>query len=155
MVNAQGGIYGRKLKLAEQLDDQLSQQPVRRTAAHQPGQRLRGAAGGRAALQRGRLAGEANIPTFGWTINDEWQGTAAEPKLNMFGESGSYLGITDASPVLPWLAQQTHRHKIGVLAYSVAQSAECATGVKNSFAKYGKDCRRPGRLRATSRSPSA
>ena len=26
-----------------------------------------------------------------------------------------------------------------MLAYTVAQSADCATGVKNSFDKYGKD----------------
>jgi hypothetical protein len=77
------------------------------------------------------------MPTFGWTINPEWEGTTANPKLNMFGETGSYLGFTDPSPVLPWLAQKTGRHKVGVLAYTVAQSAECAEGVKNSFDKYG------------------
>ncbi len=77
------------------------------------------------------------MPTFGWNINDEWGGTAAEPKLNMFGNAGSYLGITNASPVLPWLAQDKKLHKLGVLAYNVAQSADCATGIKNSFNKYG------------------
>ena len=54
-----------------------------------------------------------NVPTFGWTINAEWQGTTAEPRLNMFGESGSYLGITDPTPVLPWLAQQKHATSSG------------------------------------------
>ena len=39
--------------------------------------------------------------------------------------------------MLPWLAQQKHATKVGLLAYSVAQSSDCATGVKNSFDKYG------------------
>jgi ABC-type branched-subunit amino acid transport system substrate-binding protein len=139
MVNSKGGIYGRKLVLAAKLDDHLSnnQQAVTQLLTQENVFAVMPVAvllfSGADSLVK------ANVPTFGWTINPEWGGTKANPKSNMFGESGSYLGFTDASPVLPWLAQQTNRHKVGVLAYSVAQSAACATGVKNSFDKYGKD----------------
>jgi ABC-type branched-subunit amino acid transport system substrate-binding protein len=139
MINSEGGVYGRKLVLAEQLDDHLSnnQQSIEQLLTQSNVFAVLPVA---VLLFSGadQLV-KANMPTFGWTINPEWQGTKADPRLNMFGESGSYLGFTDASPVLPWLAQQTHRHKVGVLAYTVAQSALCAQGVKNSFEKYGSD----------------
>ena len=137
MINSQGGIYGRKLVLAAQLDDHLSnnQQAVTELLTQENVFAVMPVA---VLLFSGAdTLVKANVPTFGWTINPEWSGTTTNPKLNLFGESGSYLGFTDPSPVLPWLAQQTGRHKVGVLAYSVAQSAECATGVKNSFDKYG------------------
>ena len=139
MVNSKGGIYGRKLVLAAQVDDHVSnnQQAVTQLLTQDNVFAVMPVAvllfSGADTLVR------QNVPTFGWTINPEWGGTKANPKLNMFGESGSYLGFTDASPVLPYLAQKTNRHKVGVLAYTVAQSAQCAEGVKNSFEKYGKD----------------
>jgi ABC-type branched-subunit amino acid transport system substrate-binding protein len=137
MINSEGGIYGRQLKLAEQLDDHLgnNQQAVEQLISQDNVFAVMPVA---VLLFSGadKLV-QANMPTFGWTINPEWQGTKANPKLNMFGETGSYLGFTNASPVLPWLAQKTGRHKVGVLAYSVAESALCAQGVKNSFEKYG------------------
>lgn len=139
MVNAEGGIYGRKLVLSDKLDDQLAnnQAQVNQLLSQDNVFAVLPVAvilftGANELVQQ-------NVPTFGWTIQDDWQGTPSNPKLNMFGESGSYLGIPDPSPVLPWLAQSKHATKIGLLAYSVAQSAECATGVKNSFTKYGAD----------------
>jgi len=136
MINAQGGIYGRKLVLSQKLDDQLGQNQA------QVEQLLQDNVFSVIPVSVLLFSGaqtlvDQNIPTFGWAINGEWQGTAAEPRLNMFGESGSYLGISAPSPVLPWLVQQKHAHRLGLLAYSVAQSADCGTGVKNSFDKYG------------------
>jgi ABC-type branched-subunit amino acid transport system substrate-binding protein len=137
MVNASGGIYGRKLVLDQQQDD--------------------GAVNNKSAVDA-LIASDifavmpvasllftgaddlvkANVPTFGWTINPEWAGTPEEPRANLFGQTGSYLGFTDARPNLPYLIGKLKKHKIGVLAYSVPQSADCAEGVKNSVEKYGK-----------------
>ena len=79
---------------------------------------------------------DQNIPTFGWAINGEWQGTAAEPRLNMFGESGSYLGITNPRPVLPWWRSRSTPTRSACWP-TRWPSLRCATGVKNSFDKYG------------------
>jgi branched-chain amino acid transport system substrate-binding protein len=137
MINSQGGIYGRKLDLVAQVDDNAgnNQSAVQGLLTQDNVFAVLPVAvllftGANELVQ-------ANVPTFGWNINAEWGGTTAEPRSNMFGNAGSYLGITNPSPVLPWLAQDHHLHKLGVLAYNVAQSADCATGIKNSFDKYG------------------
>ena len=37
---------------------------------------------------------------------------------------------------VPWFAQKLHKKKIGLLAYQVPQSADCAKGVQATFDKY-------------------
>ncbi len=37
---------------------------------------------------------------------------------------------------MPWIAKQLGLTKVGVIAYSVAQSTDCATGMLNSFKKF-------------------
>jgi hypothetical protein len=75
---------------------------------------------------------KTGIPTFGWNIQDEWTGPP-----NLFGEVGALCIGGDCPDVpLPWVASKLHRTRIGVLAYSVAQSANCTDGIKASFAKY-------------------
>jgi branched-chain amino acid transport system substrate-binding protein len=80
-----------------------------------------------------------DVPTFGWTINPEWQGTRDDPRANMFGQAGSFLCFDCARPELAWVAQHLDAHRVGVLAYAVPQSAECARGVQASFDRYGPD----------------
>jgi ABC-type branched-subunit amino acid transport system substrate-binding protein len=139
MVNAAGGIYKRKLVLKDQLDDKL----VNNSSEVQ---RLIGGGDTFAVLPVATLLFtgadqlvKANMPTFGWYINNEWAGSAAEPKANMFGHSGSNPGGGVAQPYFPWTAQQAGKHKLGMLAYNVPQSVSCANGTKDSVAKYGQE----------------
>jgi ABC-type branched-subunit amino acid transport system substrate-binding protein len=136
MVNADGGIDGRKLKLAVNRDDAaannstavqqvLSQDDV---FAVMPVATL--------LFTGADKLVDANVPTFGWNINQEWGGTDAAPKANLFGQYGSFLCFTCASPLAPYVAQQAGATKIGLLAYNVPQSADCATGVEASFEKF-------------------
>jgi ABC-type branched-subunit amino acid transport system substrate-binding protein len=73
----------------------------------------------------------AGVPAFGWNINPEFAGPP-----NLFGERGSYICFTCGGPIQPWIAKQEGRTKVGVLAYNVPQSAECAKGVKAGFEKW-------------------
>ncbi|MBV8385608.1 MAG: ABC transporter substrate-binding protein, partial [Acidimicrobiia bacterium] len=88
MVNEQGGVNGRKIKLTAKLDD-----------ATDP---TRDASQARALVEQhhvfavipvaapvfagGKYLGDHNIPTFGWHINPEWS-----PGPSMFGQDGSFI----------------------------------------------------------------
>ena len=126
MVNREGGIYGRRLVIASTRDDNLAnnRSEVQGLITQD---NVFAALPMAALLFQGAdlLVGE-QIPTFGWTINREWSSTPADPRPNLFGHAGSYLGFANPTPVLPWLAQEIGAHQIGVLAYSVAaQSRDC------------------------------
>ena len=58
----------------------------------------------------------------------------------MFGESGSYLGFTDAVPGdCPGSPSRPTATRSGCSPTPSRSRPQCATGVKNSFDKYGKD----------------
>jgi ABC-type branched-subunit amino acid transport system substrate-binding protein len=137
MVNSSGGIYGRKLVLDQKQDDGAVNNKSAVDALI--GADIFAVLPVSTLLFNGAddLA-KANIPTFGWTINPEWAGTPSDPRSNLFGQTGSYLGFTDPRPNLPYVVGKLKRHKIGVLAYNVPQSADCADGVKNSVEKFGR-----------------
>jgi len=137
MVNASGGIYGRKLVLAAKRDDQLANNTSEVQGLLTQDKVFAVLPVATLLFTGAQTLVDQNVPTFGWTINPEWQGSAKDPRSNLFGQTGSYLGFDNATAVLPWLAQHLKAHKIGLLAYSVAQSSQCADGVKNSFKKYG------------------
>jgi branched-chain amino acid transport system substrate-binding protein len=137
MVNAAGGVYGRKIVIDQKKDDEL----VNNKAAADDliDSDIFAVVPVAVLLFSGAADLVAkNIPTFGWDINIEWSGTAADPRLNMFGQAGSYIGLNDLSPRVPFMAKELHLHKLAVLAYNVAQSTSCADTTKASVAKWGK-----------------
>jgi len=133
MVNAEGGIYGRELVIANRRDDQLvaNQREVQAALSEDEPFAVFIAT----LLFTGAPDLEAeNVPTFGWNINPEWQGP-----LNFFPNSGLLcFGCTGKG--LPWLAKQIGATKVGVLGYGVsAQSKLCAEGNRDSFELYAQD----------------
>jgi ABC-type branched-subunit amino acid transport system substrate-binding protein len=131
MVNAGGGIYGRKLVLTNVRDDKV-------VANADEVQSLISEDGVFAAAPIASLLfggadklAEEKIPTFGWNINEEWTGP-----LNLFGEKGSFLCIDCGNPNLPYLAKQIGARKVGLLAYAVDQSTACLEGNKEAFARW-------------------
>jgi branched-chain amino acid transport system substrate-binding protein len=138
MVNSSKdkGIYGRKLKLASQRDDQVgnNRQEVQGLISEDnvfavlPVSSL--------LFTGADLLAQSGIPTFGWNINAEWGSEQAPGPPNLFGERGSYTCFTCPGQTLPWLAQKVKGKKIGLLAYQVPQSADCAKGVQASFDKF-------------------
>jgi ABC-type branched-subunit amino acid transport system substrate-binding protein len=130
MINEQGGIYGRELKLVEQRDDQVAQnaQEVQALLSNDVFAVLPVAT----LLFTGADALAASgTPTFGWNINAEWS-----PPPNLFGDRGSFICFTCPDPFLAWLAQHEGRTKVGVLAYTVDQSTECAKRIPATFEKW-------------------
>ena len=130
MVNANGGIYGRKLVIGADRDDQFGQN--RQTVQQSLAQDKAFATFSATTLFTGAdLLARAKQPVFMWNINPEFSGHPT-----FFANDGA-LCFTCASHVLPFVAQQLGATKVGVLAYNIAkQSTDCATGIQNSFKKY-------------------
>ena len=136
MVNDDGGVHGRQLELTVRHDDQVANNDAEI-------QKLLTQDDVFAVLPVAVLlfSGaddlvQANVPTFGWTINPEWQGTADDPRDNLFGQNGSFLCFGCAAPGVAYLAKQLDAKKLGLLAYNVPQSADCATGIERSVEEY-------------------
>jgi ABC-type branched-subunit amino acid transport system substrate-binding protein len=131
MVNKQGGIYGRKLEVTSERDDQVTQN-LREVQGLLSEDDVFAALGMATIFDfsGGSQALEANgIPTFGWNINADWN------KPNLFGNAGA-LCIGCDGIELPWMAKELGKKTIGVLAYSVDNSKDCAKGVQKSFDKF-------------------
>src|SRR5215216_2115458 len=130
MVNAskEKGIYGRKLNLSSKRDDQVgnNRQEVQGLISED---NVFAVLPVSVLLFTGAdLLGQSGIPTFGWNINAEW-GSEQAP-------GPPYLCFTCPAQLVPWLTKQVKAKKVGVLAYSVPQSADCAKGLQAAFDKY-------------------
>jgi len=129
MVNSKGGIYGRKLKLTSERDDQLgsNRQQVQASLSQDNAFATFIAT---VLFTGADLLAQANQPVFMWNINKEFTGHPT------FFANDAALCFTCAGHATPWLAKQLGATKVGILAYTVDQSKDCATGIKASFAKY-------------------
>jgi branched-chain amino acid transport system substrate-binding protein len=135
MINAAGGIYGRQLVLEERKDDSAVNNKA------MVGELLDADIFAVLPVHTLLFTGAddlvaAGVPTFGWTINPEWSGDDTNPKANLFGQSGSYLGLGEPAAPYPYLADELGVSKVGILAYAVPQSAQCAETVERSFEEW-------------------
>ncbi len=133
----EGGVYGRKLVLAEKLDDKFSSnlQEVQALLSDDVFAALPMATNLFAGAQ---LLEEDGIPVFGWDIQCEYGCETNDPgPPNFFGAAGSFICFTCGTPSASlWLPKKLGRTNIGIVAYAVEQSADCATGNKNGIEKY-------------------
>ena len=134
MVNAAGGVDGRKLVLAAQKDDQgsssqdltVSQQLVEQNhvfAVVGVGTPFFGGASYLAQL---------GVPTFGYQVSSDW---SDGPSL--FGAFGSYLAFDTGAMGFAYAAEQLHATSVGLVAYAVPQSAAACQATANGFASFG------------------
>ena len=135
-VNAQGGVNGRKIKYVAQLDDQtLPSLNVSQARALVTQDNVFAVVGVATPIfAAGSYLAQNNIPTFGWNVNPQW---SDGPSL--FGEKGSFINFTHQGPLIAYLATRAGAQKVGTIAYTVSQSADCATGQINTYNQFGKD----------------
>jgi branched-chain amino acid transport system substrate-binding protein len=132
MINSQGGIYGRKLVISANHDDQFvnDEQTVKASLAQDHAFATFIAT----ALFAGApdiAASNPPMPTFTWNVNEEFAG-----KPNVFGSMGA-ICFTCQSQLDPYIAREEHLSRIAVLAYgAIAASKNYAIGVNASFEKY-------------------
>ncbi len=131
MVNSQGGIWGRKLQLVSNRDDQMVKNKEEAQGVVSQDNVFAVAPVATVLFTGSQVFADAGIPTFGWNINPEWGGPP-----NLFGEKGSYICVTCGYASQSFVARSIGAKKIGVLAYGVEQSAECVKGVRAGVERY-------------------
>jgi ABC-type branched-subunit amino acid transport system substrate-binding protein len=130
MVNSEGGIHGRKLRLTNKRDDQLGNALTEAQGLIAQDNAFAAIPIAELLFTGAKVLADANIPTFGWNVNQEWTGPE-----NFFEQEGA-LCFDCPGVGLPWLAKELGKTKIGLLAYNVPQSSDCAKGVDASFKMY-------------------
>ena len=139
MVNDAGGIHGRELVLAAERDDKVAANTDEVRGLLEQDDVFAVLPVATLLFTGAGTLVEEDVPTFGWTINPEWEGTDEDPKLNLFGQAGSFLCLGCSQPTIPYVAKEAGRHQIGLLGYAVPQSSECVEGWDTSFTEYGDE----------------
>ncbi|HVA03106.1 MAG TPA: ABC transporter substrate-binding protein [Acidimicrobiales bacterium] len=128
MVNAEGGVDGRTLKLAYQEDDQGSPTTDLAVAQKLVLQNKVFAVVGVATPFFGGAAflAQKGTPTFGYAVSTDWQ-----DRPTLFADYGSVLCFACGAPGDAYLAQQLGAKSIAVISYGVPQSAAaCNAAIK-------------------------
>lgn len=134
MVNAAGGVDGRRVDLAYTLDDQSSPSvdaSQARTLVDQD-HVFAVVAVATPSFTGASFLADNDVPTFGLNVNSQW---LDGPSL--FGSNGSYANFAGPDLQAAYLAEQHQVHAAAVLAYNVAQSQQGCEGVINGFHRYG------------------
>jgi len=115
MVNAEGGVAGRRIVLAHVADDGGSPTADARAARRLVDQdhvfAIVGVA--TASFAAGRFLAAAGIPTFGQVVSGGWTGPP-----NLFGAFGSVLDEAAGAPAVAWVAKQVGATRVAVVASS-------------------------------------
>jgi ABC-type branched-subunit amino acid transport system substrate-binding protein len=136
MVNAQGGVNGRRLVFSPRLDDQSIPSVNAAQARALVDQYHVFAVVGVATLSftgATYLASHA-VPTFGFNVNPNSQ-WGAGPTL--YGNTGSYNDFTAPQLQAAFLAAQHHVKAAAIISYAVAQAQLGCNTVISAFHKYG------------------
>jgi ABC-type branched-subunit amino acid transport system substrate-binding protein len=161
-VNAKGGVYGHKFKLVAALDDRdsPSEDLVQARSLVEEKHVFAVLPVVVNNFTGGPYLAQAGVPTFGWNINAQWAsgyptpgsnyppgcvtapGAAGTPCTgsgapNLFGEKGSFLCFDCPNAAPAFIAEQLGLRNVAILAYTVPQSASCATGIDAVFRQYG------------------
>jgi ABC-type branched-subunit amino acid transport system substrate-binding protein len=137
-VNAKGGVYGRKLVLDSKRDDGLANNRSEVQALLTRDDVFAVLPVAVQLYTGAQLLSDAGIPTYGWDINAEWGSENYKPgPENFFTNIGGFICFTCASATpQSWLPKKLDRRRVGVLAFAVDQSTDCAEGIENSLKKY-------------------
>ncbi len=135
MVDAAGGINGRKISYADRLDDASDpSQDVQQAHTLVESDHVFAVVGvGTPSFNAGPYLAENDVPTFGYDVgpNSQWAGQS------MFGYEGSFIDFTDPGPEAAYLAEQVGAKRVGVISYNLTQSSSGCIGVVNDMRKFG------------------
>jgi branched-chain amino acid transport system substrate-binding protein len=134
MVNAGGGVNGRKIDFAYRLDDQSnpsSDATAARTLVEQD-HVFAVVPVGTPSFAGGPYLASQDVPTFGYNVNPnvDWAGSS------MYGNTGSYTDFTGVAQQAGFLAEQHQVKSAAVISYSIQQSSEGCVGEVAALHQY-------------------
>ena len=134
MVNAQGGINGRKLILAYNLDDGGQPSQFTQLTHTLIDQDHAFAVMVASYWFSPNYFVETHTPTYGYNVSGNWQGPA-----NLFAAGGSVQNYSAAVPVYAYLAQKTKSKNIAVISYgpSITSSYNACSTTATGLQKAG------------------
>jgi branched-chain amino acid transport system substrate-binding protein len=133
MVNAHGGINGRKLVLAHSLDDGGNPSEfatLARTLVNQD--RVFAVAGVSTAFFSPNYFVQAGIPTYGYDVTGNWAGP-----LNLFAAGGSVEYDAPDGVENAWLIKKVHAKSVAIMAYNVSSSSDACSTAGKELKKAG------------------
>jgi ABC-type branched-subunit amino acid transport system substrate-binding protein len=133
LVNSQGGVWGRQLKLTSQRDDNTVNN-LNETTALLAQDNVYAVFEAVELFTGAKALAKAGIPAFGWNINAEWAGPPNFfPNIApiCFGKTCSSIG-----KAMPWIVQQEGKHKVAVIGYDVPQSSDAMTSSAREIEKF-------------------
>ena len=133
MVNAEGGINGRKLVLTHSLDDggnpsQFNQ--LVHTLVDQD--HVFAVAGIATAFFTPNYLVATKTPTYGYNVTGNWAGPP-----NLFAAGGSVIYYPAGVPAVAYLAKKVKAKSIAVLAYGIAASSDACQATVNGLKNAG------------------
>jgi ABC-type branched-subunit amino acid transport system substrate-binding protein len=132
MVNAQGGVYGRKIVLTKALDDgTVNNAAVTRTLIQQD--HVFAVVGLATPFFSGQpFLVQTGTPTFGYAIQND-----RSYHKNLFSAYGSTVDFSTTEPYFPYIAKQVGARVASVIAYNVPQSSDECRGAVNALKSHG------------------
>jgi branched-chain amino acid transport system substrate-binding protein len=134
MVNAHGGVDGRRLVLSHVLDDGGNPTADLDTARTLVQQDHVFAIVGVATAFFGAapFLVQSGTPTFGYATEDNWS-----PAPNLFAAYGSVVSFSSTTPEFVFVAKKLHATSAALIAYNVPQSSDECQGAMKALASHG------------------
>ncbi len=133
-VNAEGGVYGRKLDLAYQANDTgnpTTDADLARTLVDQD--HVFAVVGvGTPFFTGSQFLAQSGTPTFGYVVSSNWDNAPT-----LFGTYGSYLNYSTSQYDVVYVAKQLHATSVALVSYGVPASADACEGSAQGLKRAG------------------
>ena len=130
--NSEGGIYGRDLVLADEIDDELTSNQTKALEIIGSDNAF-GVFVATLLFSGAEALQDAGIPTYVWGIAS----ADLNGRTNLFGHNGTGCTTGCTARVKPYLASTIDATSVGVIGYGVSENSKvCAVGDRNSFDRY-------------------
>jgi ABC-type branched-subunit amino acid transport system substrate-binding protein len=134
MVDAHGGVNGRKIVLAYNLDDAgLSSQFQTDTHTAIDQDHAFAVAVSSYWFTPSYFVSTCT-PTYGFNVNGNWAGAP-----NLYAAGGSVLTLKSITPAVAYLIDKTHSKSVAILAYGVSTSSDLCRTTGNRLRAAGYD----------------